>query len=140
MVTVRDVDQGKFVSALSEKLEKMENLKMPEWAKFIKTGSHVERPPQQDNWWYMRAASVLRMIYLDGPVGVERLRSYYGGQKNLGHRPHHFRKAGGKIIRYIIQKFEEEGFVTKNEKGKHGRMITPKGQKFLDSVAKETYQ
>ncbi len=137
MVTVRDVNQGKFVEALAEKLKKMENLKMPEWAKFVKTGSHVERPPQQKDWWYLRAASILRVIYLNGPVGVERLRSYYGGRKNLGHQPHHFRKAGGKIIRYLIQKLEEEGFVKKNEKGKKGRVITPKGQKFLDSVAKE---
>jgi len=137
MVTVRDVNQSKFVSLLAEKLKKIKTLEMPEWAKYVKTGSHVERPPQQENWWYLRMASILRLIYLNGPIGIEKLRSHYGGRKNLGHQPSHFRKAGGKIIRYSLQKLEEEKLVTKTEKGRKGRIIAPAGQKLLDSVSKE---
>ncbi len=137
MVTVRDVNQTEFVKLLADKLKKMKNLEMPEWAKYVKTGAHVERPPQQKDWWYLRAASLLRLVYLNGPIGLNKMRSYYGGRKNLGHQPSHFKKSGGKIIRYLLQKLEEEKLVSKNEKGKLGRIITPEGQKFLDSVAKE---
>ena len=131
----RHVDGSALVAALAEKLK--EKMEMPEWAKFVKTGAHVERPPLQQDWWYLRAASVLRKVYLDGPVGVERLRTFYGKKKNLGHRPSHFRKAGGKIIRTILQQLESLGYVKQAEGKRKGRVITPEGQKFVDAVAKE---
>ncbi|MFQ6056450.1 MAG: 40S ribosomal protein S19, partial [Methanosarcinales archaeon] len=83
---------------------------------------------------YIRAASTLRRIYLGGPVGIEKLRSYYGGRKKRGHKPAHFKKASGNIIRKILQQLEKAGFV---EKAARGRKITNKGQKFLDRIAYE---
>jgi small subunit ribosomal protein S19e len=77
---------------------------------------------------------LLRRIYLDSPVGTERLRSYYGGRKKSGHKPAHFRKASGNIIRKILQQLEKAGFVEKSGKG---RKLTSKGQKFLDRIAYE---
>jgi len=133
MVTVRDVNQGKFVEALAEKLKKMENLKMPEWAKFVKTGSHVERPPQQKDWWYARCASILRRLYVDGPHGVERLRTYYGGRKDRGTEPEKFVKASGKVIRSCLQALEGLGFLEKHPKG---RKVSPKGESYLTKISK----
>ena len=134
MVTAREVSAEKLIPRLKEELKKVEQIQPPEWVKFVKSGAHRERPPQQDDFWYIRAASVLRRIYLDGPVGTERLRSYYGGRKNLGHQPSHFRKAGGKIIRTGLQQLEELGFIHKDKKG---RVITPKGQSYLTKKANE---
>lgn len=134
MTTVFDVDPQKFVEVLKEKLKKVEQITQPSWARFVKSGCHRERPPQQKDFWYIRAASLLRRIYIDGPVGVERLRSYYGGRKRRGRRPAKFRKASGSIIRKILQQLEQAGFV---EKTKKGRVITPKGRSFLDKIAKE---
>ena len=134
MTTVFDVDPQKFVNLLKEKLKEIKEIKPPEWMKFVKSGAHRERPPEQKDFWYIRAASVLRRIYIDGPVGVERLRTYYGGRKRRGRRPPKFRKASGAIIRKILQQLEQAGFVQKTPKG---RVITPKGRSFLDKVAKE---
>ena len=94
-----------------------------------------ERSPDQEDWWYIRAASVLRTLYLRGgkPVGVERLRTKYGGRTGRRVRPEHFKKGSGHIIRLILQQLEEAGLVTKVEK--KGRKITPQGISFLDKVA-----
>jgi small subunit ribosomal protein S19e len=134
MVTAREVSAEKLIPKLKEELKKIKEIQPTEWSKFVKSGAHREKPPQQEDFWYIRAASLLRRIYLNGPVGTERLRSYYGGRKKKGYRPAHFRKASGNIIRKILQQLEKAGLI---EKEKKGRRITSKGQKFLDRVAYE---
>ncbi len=131
MVTVFDVESGRLIKAASEELRKEKEIKPPEWAPFVKTGSHNERVPEDPNWWYMRAASIMRKIYIS-PVGVDRLRTVYGGRKNKGYKPEKRRNASGNIIRKCIQQLETAGFVKIVPKG---RGITPKGQKFLDNLA-----
>ncbi len=135
MLTARDVPADILIERLKEKLKEMPEIKPPEWAKYVKTGSHKERPPQQDDWWYIRAASILRTIYLRGPVGVEKLRTKYGGRKDRGVRPERFRKASGHIIRKIMQQLEQARLLEKVER--KGRRITPKGQSLLDRLAVE---
>jgi len=137
MVTAREVDPHKLVNRLKEVLKGFEVIKPLEWVKYVKSGTHRERPPQQKDFWYIRAASILRRVYLDGPVGVERLRSYYGGRKRRGRRPPKFRKASGNIIRKILQQLEKAGLVKKEKKG---RVITSKGQKLLDKIAYEVFK
>jgi small subunit ribosomal protein S19e len=68
-------------------------------------------------------------------VGIERLRTYYGGRKNRGVAPEHFRKAGGKALRTILQQLEQAELVTKTDRG--GRKVTPKGAKMLGSLAEK---
>ena len=109
-------------------------VKPPEWAKYVKTGVHKQRAPEQEDWWYIRLASILRRIYIDGPVGIERLRTYYGGRKRRGVKPPKFRKGSGAIIRNALHQLEKLGFVKKT---KEGRVITPAGRSFLDKVAAE---
>ncbi len=132
MVTVYDVPADKLIEKVAKEFKKYKELTPPPWAKFVKTGVHKERPPDNPDWWYIRAASILRRIYIDGPVGVSRLRTYYGGRKKFGSAPEHFRKASGAIIRRILQQLESLGLV---EKTKKGRAITPKGRSFLDKMA-----
>jgi len=135
MVTVRDVDQAALVKRAAQDLKKRIN--MPDWAKFVKTGVQKERPPEQADWWYLRSASILRNVYLNGPVGVERLRTVYGGKKSLGHQPTHFRKASGKIIRAILQDLERAKLVESVTKPSRGRKVTREGQRFLDNMSRE---
>jgi small subunit ribosomal protein S19e len=135
MVTVRDVDQAALVKRAAQDLKK--RIQMPDWAKFVKTGVQKERPPEQADWWYLRSASILRNVYLNGPVGVERLRTVYGGKKSLGHQPTHFRKAGGKIIRAILQDLERAKLVESVTKPSRGRKVTREGQRFLDNMSRD---
>lgn len=134
MVTAREVSSEKLIPKLKEELKKIKEIQPPEWSKFAKSGAHRERPPQQPDFWYIRSASLLKKIYLNGPIGTERLRSFYGGRIKKGYKPAHFRKSSGNIIRKILQQLEKAGFIEKVQKG---RKITSKGQKFLDRIAYE---
>lgn len=135
MTTAKDVQAEALIMKAAEELQKMEEIKPPEFAAYAKTGVHKERPPTQDNWWYIRSAAVLRKVYLDNALGVSRLRKLYGGRKNLGHQPDHKRPASGAVIRKVLQQLDAAGLV-RTEKGK-GRMITPKGQSLINRVTKE---
>jgi small subunit ribosomal protein S19e len=138
MVSVREVSADKFIEKAASELEKMNELKPPEWTSFVKTGIHKERPPTQKNWWWVRSASIMRKLHLKQDIGVSRLKKIYGGRKNRGVEPEHKYKASGKIIRNILQQLESVGYV-KTEK-KKGRSLTPKGKKFLNDVAKSLKQ
>jgi len=108
----------------------------PEWSFFIKTGVAKERPPQDPDFWCKRAASILRQIYINKTVGVNRLKTRYGSKKNRGVQPSKFRKASGKIIRTILQQSEKAGLLEKfNEPGKRaGRILTKQGKELLEGL------
>jgi small subunit ribosomal protein S19e len=133
MTTVYDVPADKLIEKLKEKLKTVKELTPPTWAKFVKTSAANERAPDQEDWWYIRAASILRKVYLRGPVGVSRLRRVYGSKKNRGHKPERFRRASGAVIRNILQQLGKAGLV----KEEMGRVITPQGQSLLDTLSKE---
>jgi small subunit ribosomal protein S19e len=136
--SMKNIDSKKFIEVCKEELKKIEAVKPPEWASFVKTGSSRKLPPRQNDWWYTRSASILRRIYLNGPVGVERLRTHYGGKKDRGHKPERFRKSGGSIIRKSLQQLEAAGLIEKSkDQKKRGRVISDRGKKFIRDVVKE---
>jgi small subunit ribosomal protein S19e len=136
MASIYDVDQSELVEKTAEELKKIPEIKPPTWAPFVKTGAHKERSPVDKDWWYFRAASVLRMVYKLGPIGVSKLRTKYGGKKNRGVKPEKFYKGSGNIIRKVLQQLEKAGFVKNEQKSKYkGRLITGKGRSFLDKIA-----
>ena len=133
-MTIFDVSAQEVVEKASVELEKV--ITAPSWSSFVKTGAGRERPPENLQWWYFRAASVLRKIYLHGPIGVSKLSIKYGNKKNRGHKPEKFYAGSGKVLRTILQQLEQASLVQQAQKGVHkGRIITPKGKKFLDCVA-----
>lgn len=134
-MTVREVDPKALLTRLKGELKKLSELQPPQWSHFTKTGVHKEHLPDQPDWWHMRAASLLRRVYLNGPVGISRLRSYYGGRQNRGQVPERFHKAGGKIIRTILQQLEQAGLVKKVERV--GRKVAPKGAAMLENLVKQ---
>ena len=134
MTTVYDASAAELISATKSELMKIKEIQLPEWSKFVKTGAHKERPPAQKDWWHIRCASLLRAIYLKGPIGVEKLRTRYGGKKNMGTRKEHFKKASGNIIRKALQQLETAGLI-KKAVGNRGREISPKGMSMLDKLA-----
>lgn len=134
---IKQVKSDEFVKKCSEELKKLKEIQMPEWARYAKTGVHKKYPPHQEDWWYIRAASLLRRIGIDGPVGISRLRTFYGGRKERGHKPEKFRKAGGNAIRKILQQLERAGLVEQAKQGKKGRVLTEKGRRFVAKIVEE---
>jgi len=138
MTTINEVKSDQLIEKTAEELKKLPELKQPIWAMFVKTGMHKERTPLRKDWWYIRAAAVLRKISLMGPIGVNKLRTKYGGRKNRGHKPSHFYKSSGNIIRKIMQGLEKAGLIKKVEKGVHkGKVLTIKGNSLLTGVVSQ---
>jgi len=133
-MSLYEVPANEYNEKLAEALKQIPEFKMPEWAFYVKTSVARERPPTEQYWWQKRAASILRQLYVNGTVGVGRLRTRYGGRKNRGSKPERFRKGSGKIIRTILQQAEKAGFVEKLEGKKPGRKLSDKGKEFLDSL------
>jgi len=139
MVGVKEVPADLFIKYLANYLKtNVPAVKPPTWALLVKTGSHKERLPDSPDWWYYRAASMLRKLYINGrPIGVGAFRVMYGGLKRRGSAPPHFRKAGASHIRLILQQLEAAGLVTKV---RGGRVLTLKGRSLLDRIAYEAFQ
>jgi small subunit ribosomal protein S19e len=134
-----DVPASKFIEKLAKYLkENVDEVQPPAWAAIAKTGSHVEKQPQNQYWWYTRSASILRKVYVHGPIGLEKLRADYGGRKGFTVKPNHASKAGGSNVRKSLQQLEAAGLVEKASI--KGRVMSPKGRKVLQDVADDLHK
>lgn len=135
MTTFYDVPPDALIERVATELE----IEAPEWAAYAKSGVSRELPPEQEDFWQVRAASLLRTVAKDGPVGIERLSSHYGGAKQGSNRyqvrPDMKTDASRNIIRTALQQLEEEGLVQTAEG--EGRRITGEGRALLDETADE---
>jgi len=141
-MAIEDVPVNKLIEKAAQELKNIKEITPPTWATYVKTGIHKQRPPVMDDWWYYRTAAILRKITLKGPIGVSKLRVYFGGKQNRGVRPEKFKRAGGSILRKVLQQLEAAGLAKQAAKGVHkGRISTPKGLSLLgkasDSIMKE---
>ena len=81
MTTFYDIPADLLVPGIAARLEGSDSIKQPDWADFVKTGVHKERPPTQDNWWLLRSAAILRKVGRLGPIGVNHLSQEFGGSR-----------------------------------------------------------
>ena len=141
MTTFYDVPADLLIPALAARLEAMGGIDQPEWADFVKTGAHKERPPVQSNWWQLRSAPILRKVGRMGPIGVNHLSQAFGGPKNRGSAPNRATAGSRHVIRSSLQQLEDAGLVAARHNAagtvNMGRILTPAGQKLLDDVAHE---
>lgn len=135
MTTVYDVPADLLINQVAKDLnENNDKISAPEWTSLVKTGVHKERKPSNIDWWYVRCASILRRVYIDGPVGINSLRTFYGGKKDRGVTPETFRKGSGAIVRGALHQLENAGYIQKVDAG---RIVTPEGKSFLDKTSGE---
>ena len=137
MTTFYDVPAEELIETVAEEIA--DELDQPDWVDFAKTGVGRELPPEQEDFWARRAASLLRKVADDGPVGVERLRRAYGdstnGSTRYRVRPKNKTDGSGNIVRTALQQLEEAGYVETNEG--RGRTVTGEGRTLLDETAEE---
>merc|ERR1712025_10464 len=106
-ICVKDVDQQEFVAAFAAFLKKSGKIKVPAWADQVKTATYKQLSPYDQDWYYIRCASLARHLYMRGNAGVGAFRRVYGGSQDNGFAPSDFR----------------------------GRVVTPAGQRDMDRVA-----
>ncbi len=134
MTDIRAINPIEYNLKLATALKDISEFQQPTWLDFVKTSSHKKRPTLDPDFYYKRAASILRQAYIHGLVGVSRLRSRYGGRKKAGMEPAKFVKSGGKIIRTILQQSEAAGLMEKSKGKKAGRQLTSQGKELLESI------
>ena len=135
MAKVYDVPADKLISKLTEVL-KTEEIPAPSWIMFVKSGAHADKPPPRSDWWYTRCASILRKIYLHGPLSVNDLRTIYGdGRRNMYYGARHHKDASGAVIRNAIHGLEKLGYLEKV--AKKGSVLTRQGMQKLDKLSTE---
>ena len=135
MTTANDVPANLLIERLATKLTTFEAVKQPDWAKFVKTGTHREKAPTRADWWQVRAAAVLRKVYIMGPIGVERLAAEYGGRCDHGSAPYHAVRGSRQIARTVIKQLEASKLI-RTERGR-GRLISNSGQSLVDNTSHE---
>ncbi len=128
------VQPEKLVEAIAEKLREYPEISPPEGSEFWKTAFFKELAPQDsEKFWYIRCASLLRKIKKNGPIGVNKLRKFYGGKNRKGPGRSHSAKGSGKIIRVAMQQLENAKLVEMVEK--EGRVVTAVGTSLLEQTA-----
>ena len=139
MTTYHDVPADLLIGELSARLSEVDSINPPEWSKIVKTGTHRERPPVQDNWWYIRSAAVLRKVGKLGPIGANHMAQHFGGPKDRGVKPNRAVAGSRNISRTVMQQLTTAGLIQSKMSlsgtVNHGKVLTPAGQKMLDSVA-----
>ncbi|TQQ80959.1 30S ribosomal protein S19e [Halonotius terrestris] len=140
MVTLYDVPPEELIEELADRLA--DRLDEPEWVEYTKTSHDRELPPQQEDFWARRGASLLRKVAINGPVGVERLSGEYGGTKGGSNRyavaPKKQIDGSTKIIRELLTQLEDEELI-QTAQGE-GRRTTADGDAFLDEVAQAVFE
>lgn len=139
MTTYHDVPADLVINELAIRLASVEEVMAPEWASIVKTGTHRERPPNQDDWWFIRSAAVLRKVGKLGPIGANHMAQQFGGPKDRGVKSNRAVAGSRNIARNILQQLTSAGLVTSkmNAAGtvNHGEVLTSEGQALLDDVA-----
>jgi small subunit ribosomal protein S19e len=133
MATAYDVPADKLIPRIAEELKKIDTVKPPEWASFVKTGRHREKSPIDEGWWFVRSAAVLRKIYVDGPIGSARLAASFGGKADRWSKPDKAVRGSRSIARVTVQQLEKSQLIQKEKDG--GRVVTGKGRKLIDNLS-----
>ncbi|XP_065159333.1 small ribosomal subunit protein eS19A [Atheta coriaria] len=132
-VTLKDVDQAKFVKAFSSFLKKTGKLRVPEWVDIVKTSRAKELAPYDPDWYYVRCAAVIRHIYIRSPIGVGSVTKIFGTRQRKGTHPSHFCRSAGGVARKCLQSLEALKLIEKTPDG--GRKLTQQGRRDLDRIA-----
>ncbi|XP_074602433.1 small ribosomal subunit protein eS19G-like [Brevipalpus obovatus] len=135
-VGVKDVNQQLLVQRIADFLKKSGKLKVPDYVDIVKTGLFKELAPFNEDWYFVRCASIARHLYLRSPTGVGSLTKVYGGRYRRGVRPSHFCRASGSVIRKALQSLEAIGWVSKDA-ATNGRKLTAQGNRDLDRLARQ---
>merc|ERR1711970_1529702 len=127
-VTVKDVPAAEF-------LKRQPKFDVPKYHDIVKTAVLKELAPYDEDWFFVRAASILRKVYLRKGTGVGALKKWYGGSSGThrGTRKAHFSTASGAIIRKAMLELEKLEMMEHCSDG--GRVITSKGRAEMDRIA-----
>lgn len=108
---IYEVRPERFNVALKSYLKSSNKIVLPQDYDIIKTGESRELAPSDDDWYYMRAASIVRQIAKKGGVTSEFLAEKYGSRKNRGCRPSKYVPAHREIGDSVLENLKNMGWI-----------------------------
>merc|ERR1712084_159643 len=155
-VTLKDVPANDFITAYAEFLKKSNKIELPKWVDIVKTGHYHELTPYDEDWFYTRAAAIMRKIYVKPNVGVGRLANKFGAKERNGSIRKHHAKDSKAVIRACMKALEKAKLMTRYsdpkrtdfaedtcplvEPIKSRRVVSDNGKKTINNIAKEVYE
>merc|ERR1711988_895730 len=112
-VTLKDIPAQDFVAAYADFLKKSNKIELPSWVDLVKTGHYHELAPYSDDWFYTRAAAIMRKLYVKPTVGVGRLANKFGGKERNGSARKHHAKDSKAVIRACMKALEKAKLLTR---------------------------
>ena len=153
MVTLKDVPAEAFIKGYAEHLKKSQKIKPIKDANLLKTGHGREVTPENEDWYFVRAAAVARTLFLRPERGVGTLRHIFGKKGRPGFSNPHHSVASGKVLRHVLQQLQaadilmpyndkrNKSFKAEDgDKTKYPRIITPSGHKDMNTIAKNVFE
>jgi small subunit ribosomal protein S19e len=108
-----------MINLINPSLARSGKMKVPEWVDLVKTNNRKELAPYDEDWFYVRAASMARHMYirsddwpppnsplissLRSPIGVSTVKKIYGIRSNNGSSPSHWAAGSGGVARKALQ-------------------------------------
>merc|ERR1711879_788599 len=140
MGTVKDVACNEWIAEFAKYLKKGNKITQPDWAAFAKTAAFKELAPTDPDWLYVRAAAIMRKLYLRPLRGVAFLANEFGGKRRNGSARKHHVRGTRKCIRFVLAELEKQNLVEQVQvDGIERRKITAKGQTDMNRIAQTIY-
>ena len=80
-----------------------ENTSLDERVSIDVTNVSKELAPYDEDWYFIRCASIARHIYIRSPIGVSTVCKIYGVRRNNGTKPSHWSAGSGTVARKCLQ-------------------------------------
>ena len=131
--TMRDVSAYKWIRAMAAHLKQSGKLFVPNCTELMKQSHGNQRAPENPDWYFYRAASVLRHVYIHPGTGYGGLGKAFAIKKNNGSRPEKTVKATRGLLHWVCRSLEGLKLIAKGKA--KGRVLTREGRRKADAIA-----
>ena len=128
---IKNMNTFNIGSHLTEKLKS--ELSFNYNPEMYKSGACCQRIPQERDWYYIRAVSLLKYLHTN-PLGIKKLLKRYGKMRSRGSAPSKRYLASGFLTRHLVQELERVGYLAIHPKGRYTSL---KGKQLLLNAVAE---
>ena len=125
------VDSQRLTTAIAAHLKQEGKLNVPAWVGDVKTSSYKVYVPDNEDWFYVRAASIMRRL-CKRTAGIGSLTKVYGGKTRKMVKPAISTRASKNPNRKAVQALEALGWL---KMGTKGRVPTAEGINAVLNIA-----
>lgn len=138
MDSVYRVKATPLIEAITETLKAKSDIVLPENHDLIKTSHGKQYSPENQNWFYIRMASIVRTAMCKGSVSLKTLARKHACRKNAGVRPSRYAKASDFVNESAVQQLIKIGWF--DFKSKKDILTAPAKEVLGEIIEKITHE